>query len=46
MDVEEKLKLITGVGEEVVTEPELRNLLETKNNPKPKKESKQAEKGT
>lgn len=33
MDLNEKMKLITGVGEEVVTEPELRALLEEKPQP-------------
>lgn len=33
MDLDEKIRLITGVGEEVVTKPELRQLLEEKPNP-------------
>ncbi|MFX1560680.1 MAG: tyrosine--tRNA ligase [Promethearchaeota archaeon] len=33
MDINERIKLITGVGEEVVTKPELRKLLEEKQNP-------------
>jgi len=33
MDIEERIKLIKGVGEEIVTEEELRQLLETKTEP-------------
>jgi len=33
MDLEERLRLITGVGEEIVTMDELRHLLEEKRNP-------------
>src|SRR5207302_8837278 len=33
MDVEERLELIRRVGEEIITEPELRTLLETKEHP-------------
>src|SRR2546427_1154965 len=33
MDVEERIELIRRVGEEIITEPELRNLLETKEHP-------------
>ncbi len=33
MDIEERLRLIKGVGEEIVTEQELRELLETKEHP-------------
>lgn len=33
MDVEKRLELIKGVGEEIVTEQELRELLETKSHP-------------
>jgi tyrosyl-tRNA synthetase len=33
MDLDERIKLITGVGEEIVTQEELRQLLEEKKNP-------------
>ncbi|MDG6951461.1 MAG: hypothetical protein JRN12_06440 [Nitrososphaerota archaeon] len=33
MDVEERLRLVRGVGEEMITEPELRQLLETTQHP-------------
>jgi len=33
MDLDERIKLVTNVGEEVVTKPELRKLLEEKANP-------------
>ena len=33
MDVEERIELIRRVGEEIITEPELRTLLETKEHP-------------
>ncbi|MBR9707069.1 MAG: tyrosine--tRNA ligase, partial [Candidatus Diapherotrites archaeon] len=33
MDLEERIKLITGIGEETVTESDLRQLLETKSKP-------------
>ena len=33
MDLDERIKLIAGVGEEVVTMPELKKLLEEKKNP-------------
>jgi len=33
MDIEEKMKLISGVGEEIITRDELKNLLETKAHP-------------
>ncbi|MFH0832224.1 MAG: tyrosine--tRNA ligase [Candidatus Aenigmatarchaeota archaeon] len=33
MDVEERLRLVKGVAEEVITEQELRELLQTKNHP-------------
>lgn len=33
MDLEKRLDLIRGVGEEIITESELKNLLQTKNNP-------------
>lgn len=33
MDIEKKLELIKSVGEEIITEDELRQLLETKEHP-------------
>ena len=33
MDIETKMQLIKGVGEEILTEHELRELLETKEHP-------------
>jgi len=33
MDIEEKLRILKGVGEEIITEQELRTLLETKTHP-------------
>ncbi|MDG6963458.1 MAG: tyrosine--tRNA ligase [Nitrososphaerota archaeon] len=33
MDLEERLRLVRGVGEEIITEPELRQLLETTQHP-------------
>jgi len=33
MDLEERFQLVKGVGEEIITEDELRQLLETKEHP-------------
>lgn len=33
MDTDSRLRLIRGVGEEIITEDELRQLLEAKNHP-------------
>ncbi len=33
MDIERKIQIIKNVGEEIITEEELRNLLETKDHP-------------
>lgn len=33
MDIEERIRLVKSVGEEIITEEELKQLLETKQNP-------------